>query len=48
MADVPFPFTYPVKVVVPVPPFPTATVPDKLLADGATHVKVPLPVVDNT
>ena len=38
----------PVAVVAPVPPFATATVPDKLLADGATHVNVPLPVVDKT
>ena len=38
----------PVAVVAPVPPFTTATVPDKLLAVGATHVNVPFPVVDKT
>ena len=47
MADVPFPFTYPVSVVAPVPPFATAKVPEtfvaKLVINGASSVPYPWP-----
>ena len=47
MADVPFPFTYPVKVVEPVPPFATAKVPEtfvaKLVINGGSSVPYPWP-----
>jgi len=48
IADVPFPFTYPVKVVEPDPPFATANVPvtfvAKLVITGAAAVPYPCPM----
>ena len=48
MADVPFPFTYPVKVVAPDPPFATAKVPEtfvaKFVITGGVSVPYPCPM----
>ena len=47
IADVPFPFTYPVKVVAPDPPFATAKVPEtfvaKFVITGGVAVPYPCP-----
>ena len=48
MADVPFPFTYPVKVVAPDPPLATAKVPEtfvaKFVITGGASVPYPCPM----